>query len=74
MRAADGASPELVSDPGRVQSPGRLELRVVELLERMGTPEAKLLLEKVARGTAASQLGRDAQESLDRLSQKGPGR
>jgi WD40 repeat protein len=42
-------------------------LRALEVLERVGTPEAKAVLEKLARGAEASWLTREAKASLARL-------
>ncbi len=44
------------------------DLRAVEVLERIGTQEARVLLEKLAQGAAEARLTREAKASLDRLS------
>jgi len=49
-------------------SPERLrELRAIEALERIGTPEARALLENLATGATEGFLTRQARSSLDRL-------
>jgi hypothetical protein len=42
-------------------------LRVVELLETIGTPEAKSVLKALEKGTPDASLTRSAQAALDRL-------
>ncbi len=44
-------------------------LRSVEVLERMGTPEAQLLLEKLAAEAGEADVAREAQASLARLTE-----
>ena len=44
------------------------EVRAVEMLERVGTPEACKLLELLAKGAEDALLTREAQRSLRRLS------
>jgi WD40 repeat protein len=41
--------------------------RALEVLERVGTPEAKQVLEELAKGDPDAQLTRDAKATLDRL-------
>jgi hypothetical protein len=49
-------------------SPNRLQSnRALELLEGLGTPEAKTLLTKLAAGAPEAQLTREAKMSLSRL-------
>lgn len=43
-------------------------LRTLELLEHIGTPEARRLVEEVAQGPGDARLTREAKASLDRLS------
>jgi WD40 repeat protein len=45
-------------------------LRAAEVLEEVGTPEARQLLQKLAEGTAEARLTRDAKASLERLTQR----
>lgn len=53
---------------GRVKSPARLKaIRGVELLERLGTPEAKTALRRLAGGAADADLTADAKAALTRL-------
>ena len=47
--------------------------RALAVLERIGTPEAKLLLENLATGAAEAPLTREAKASLERLARR-PGR
>ena len=54
------------TDPARLQL-----LRAVEVLERIGTPAAKAVLEKLAGGAAASVVTRQATEAGVRLEQRG---
>jgi WD40 repeat protein len=42
-------------------------LRAVEVLERLGTPAARQILEAIARGAPAAWLTQDAQAALERL-------
>jgi len=42
-------------------------LRALEVLERIGTPEARDVLQRMAKGAAGARLTRQAQASLDRL-------
>jgi hypothetical protein len=44
--------------------------RAVEILERLGTKGAVLLLERLAQGPSAARLTREARESLARLNAK----
>jgi hypothetical protein len=60
------AAPE---QPGVAETvPERLQaLRAVEVLERIGTPEARKVLETLATGAPAARLTREAKASLGRL-------
>jgi RNA polymerase sigma factor (sigma-70 family) len=46
------------------------ELRALEVLERMATPEAVRLLQAVALGTSEARLTKEAQASLERLTKR----
>jgi hypothetical protein len=51
-----------------VISPNRLQgLRALEVLELLGSPDARHLLESLARGTPSASFTREAQETLERL-------
>jgi HEAT repeat protein len=45
-------------------------MRAIQVLERIGTPEARDVLKKLAAGAAAARETREAQESLERLARK----
>jgi WD40 repeat protein len=49
------------------------ELRAVEALERVATPEARQLLQKLAAGAPAAGLTREAKVSLERLARRDAG-
>jgi WD40 repeat protein len=56
-------------EPAR--SPERLQaIRAVEVLERIGTPEARRVLERLAGGAQAARLTREAKTALERLSRE----
>jgi hypothetical protein len=42
-------------------------IRAMQLLERLGSAEAREFLEELSRGAASARLTRDAQEALTRL-------
>jgi WD40 repeat protein len=46
------------------------ELRAVEVLEHIGTPEARQLLDGLAKGESTTRLTAEARESLDRLERR----
>jgi RNA polymerase sigma factor (sigma-70 family) len=53
------------------RSPGRLcPLRAVEVLERMGTPEARKLLQTLAEGAPGAWLSQEAHAALARLAKR----
>jgi WD40 repeat protein len=59
---------------GDALSPEQLrQYRAVTLLERAGTPEARHLLEDLARGALGARLTQDARASLQRLARRTPG-
>jgi len=45
--------------------------RAIELLERLGTAEARTVLDELAQGTSAARRTREAKASLDRLARQG---
>jgi RNA polymerase sigma factor (sigma-70 family) len=49
------------------------ELRAAEVLERIGGPGAREVLEALAKGTPEARLTRDAKASLERLARRGTG-
>jgi WD40 repeat protein len=56
---------------GPVTAPGALrELRAVEVLEHIGTPAAREVLESLARGAPGARLTREARASLERLARR----
>jgi WD40 repeat protein len=52
---------------GPPSSPRMQMLRAIAVLERLSTPEARRLLEKLARGAAGAVLTREAKEALRRM-------
>jgi hypothetical protein len=63
-----------ILDALAVPSRDRLrELRAVEVLERVGTPEARRLLGSLATGARGARLTHDAQMALDRLTKQRAG-
>jgi hypothetical protein len=60
---------ELLKKTDSIAPRGELlrSLRVVEVLESIATPEAKAILQTLAKGTAEATLTRSAQAALDRL-------
>jgi hypothetical protein len=54
--------------PGRRASSSRMrELRALEVLEQIGTPDARRVLERLAAGNSGARLTREARASLDRM-------
>ena len=50
------------------RSPGRLrQLRALEVLEKIGTPPARQVLQKLAAGASAARLTREAAMAVSRL-------
>jgi hypothetical protein len=50
----------------------RRALRAVVLLEQIGNPEARRLLEALARGAKGARLTKEAKASLERLAKRHP--
>jgi WD40 repeat protein len=66
---------ERLLEATQAATPGRLrELRALEVLEQIGTAEARQVLETLAGGTAASRLTREAEAALGRLGRRAPTR
>jgi HEAT repeat protein len=62
---------ELLAGQRLVRSPEVLQrLRAVQVLERVGSPEARQLLKALARGAPAARETREAKASLDRLARR----
>jgi hypothetical protein len=56
---------------GRAPSGERLrELRALQVLERIGNPEARQVLERLTQGAAGARLTQDARGALDRLARR----
>jgi hypothetical protein len=56
-------------------SPAQLrQSRALEVLEQIGSPEARQLLQELAQGAAAARITRDARASLARLEKRGTGK
>jgi hypothetical protein len=59
----------------RTPSPETVQaIRAVEVLEKIGTPDARQLLESLAEGAPEAGLTREARAALERLAPKLPGR
>ena len=61
----------LLDDIARPSGKILRQLRALEVLERIGTPEARTLLETLARGAAGARLSREARAAVQRLSTRG---
>jgi hypothetical protein len=46
------------------------EVRALEILEQVGTPEARELLEKLTKGASEARLTREAKASVERLAKR----
>jgi WD40 repeat protein len=58
---------ELLEDPWKVRSPEALRvLRAIEVLDHIGSPEAKALLERLAKGDPLARETQAARTALDR--------
>jgi HEAT repeat protein len=63
----------LLGGLSRVSSPEVLQrLRAIQVLERIGSPEARQVLERLAGGAPAARETRDARAALERLSASPP--
>jgi hypothetical protein len=61
----------LAKSEGPISAPEPLRmLRAIEVLEHIGTPEAKQVLTKLADGAAAAMVTQDAKASLERLNKR----
>jgi RNA polymerase sigma factor (sigma-70 family) len=64
---------QILSTPRVVRAPDLVRaLRAVEVLERVGSEEARHVIEALARGAAAARLTREARAALDRLAKRPP--
>ena len=45
-------------------------LRAIEVLEQLGTPEAKAVIDTIAKGAPGAKLTVEAQKALERLGKK----
>jgi RNA polymerase sigma factor (sigma-70 family) len=54
----------------RIEEAARQDLRAVEVLEHIGTPEARGVLEALAKGAPEARLTREAKAALDRLERR----
>jgi hypothetical protein len=56
---------------GAVSGEGLRESRALEVLEGLGTPEAKKLLEELAKGAGGAGLTQQAKAALERMTKRG---
>ena len=57
-------------EDGAVSGERLREVRALEVLEGLGTPEARKLLEELAKGAADAALTQEAKASLERLNRR----
>ena len=63
---------QILAAPGLVRSPATLRgLRAIQVLERVGTPEARQTLQVLAKGPAEARVTRAAKGSLERMAKQG---
>ena len=61
----------ILEDIERGQAAGQLKrIRALEVLEHLGTPEARRLLEDLAKGVPEARLTQEAKASLRRLTKR----
>lgn len=74
-RLCSGIKQVFIQLEKRTPTPDELRVRrAIEILERIGSKEARLLLQKLASGSPAARQTREAQAALERLAkQKGDG-
>ena len=58
---------QMLSQLPRLSGESLRDLRAIEVLERLDTPEARALLEELAKGDPDARLTHDAKASLERL-------
>jgi hypothetical protein len=67
-RRVQGLLDEIRQQQGQPSGEQLRQVRAIEVLERIGTPEARALLESLTRGAAGARLTREAQAAVRRLS------
>jgi WD40 repeat protein len=66
---------EKINDPlSPLPSEELVKLRMLEVLTKSGTPEARDLLKELAKGDPEARLTQEAKAALDRLAQRRPGK
>jgi len=60
----------ILAGPKRLSADSLRTLRAIAVLERIGTPEARVLLEKLAEGAAGERVRQEAKGSLGRLKRR----